>query len=79
MNYLPLLGFLVAVAWIVRQGYVAKKKYIETHKSHQDLPQGREQSTEANLKAESYGQGRKPDPSELAGPGRQRETHPTWN
>jgi len=27
MNYLPLLGFVLVMAWIVRQGYVSKKKY----------------------------------------------------
>ena len=32
MNYLPLLGFVLAMAWIVRQGYVSKKKYLQSLK-----------------------------------------------
>jgi hypothetical protein len=33
MNYVPLFTFLLAVAWIVRQGYASKKKYQRDGKS----------------------------------------------
>lgn len=81
MNFLPLLGFLLAVAWIIRQGYIAKKEYTQRQKPQKDLQQGTAESTGGNLRAETLDQGRRPEPTELAGlgPSRQRETRPTWN
>ena len=46
MNFLPLLGFLLAVAWIIRQGYIAKKEYTQRQKPQKDLQQGTAESTE---------------------------------
>jgi hypothetical protein len=37
MNYVPILVFLLAVAWMIRQGYAAKKKYQHDHKNDQAL------------------------------------------
>jgi hypothetical protein len=33
MNYLPFIVFLLAVGWMIRQGYASKKKYKQIHKS----------------------------------------------
>jgi hypothetical protein len=33
MNYLPFIVFLLAVGWMIRQGYASKKNYKQTHKS----------------------------------------------
>jgi hypothetical protein len=38
MNYLPLLAFLLAVAWIVRQGFVSKREYERDRKKSDKTP-----------------------------------------
>jgi hypothetical protein len=80
MTYLPLIGFLIAVAWIIRQGYVAKKEYLGTRESRAELKQRISEGAEP-LKAQKTGQGQSPEPTELAGIGtsRQRESSPKWN
>jgi hypothetical protein len=37
MNLWPLLVFLLAIAWMIRQGYASKKKSQHTHKTHEEL------------------------------------------
>ena len=37
MNFLPYLVFLLAVAWMIRQGYAPQKKYQNGHKSNPGL------------------------------------------
>jgi hypothetical protein len=37
MNFLPYLVFLLAIAWMIRQGYAAKKKYQNGDKSNHVL------------------------------------------
>jgi len=37
MNFLPYLVFLLAIAWMIRQGYAAKRKYQNGHKSNPRL------------------------------------------
>jgi hypothetical protein len=37
MNYLPFLVFLLAIAWMIRQGYASKKKYQGNRKSNTQL------------------------------------------
>ena len=80
MTYLPLIGFLIAIAWIIRQGYVAKKEYFGIRKIREELKQRVSEGAEP-LKAQKTGQGQTPEPTQLAGVGasRQRESLPKWN
>lgn len=37
MDYVPILVFLLAVAWMIRQGYAAKRKYQHGHKTNPEV------------------------------------------
>jgi len=71
LNYIPVVAFLVAVVWMIWQGFIAKREYLHVRKLQEEFK--RRSIDGSNFPtAQKTGQGQTPEPTQLFGT-RQKE------